>query len=985
MAFVLCLTTSALADPAQEMRPTRSATVIAAEAIGWTRDGVEAILLRGGDGQITIRADDATLRADDAVLWIRKEPRSPRRLIDVVLLGGASWRTPEATGEGEALRVNFISDTSPLIRATTRTAADASADPLYLEAAAMRQDELALPQPATQANADQPITEPAAPPPPLAATVLPPEPRVGLQVGELRTLLDDRNNVAVELTGGVFVLRETPEGDLLEARADRGVIFTDVARLADLVGGDDAVRRATGVYLEGDVQVIFTPAEPRGGRGPRNREQRLFARKAYLDPRNLTATLSDAVLHIETGNRRELPLTMRAATLRRLTDGGFEGRGAELSTSRLRNPLLSLNAGRIFVGGPRPSGTRTFGGENLTARSFGIPIFYFPIVRGSTAAGRLPLQSVAISTSDNFGVGLRTRWGLFETFGGTPPEPLDASYGLEYYTERGPRGRLDLAWAGDFLLGGGLAEDAGPQPTTYAGSLRLDGILEKGLDDLPGNRRTLDLNGPRGRFELRHAQRLPMLGGLEDTAADALGLATPPSAGDGDLVVLLRLGGLSDATFLETFDPQRFYEGEPHDARLALARRRGNRLTTAELRLATHAFATVADEVEENTTIERVPEITGGSWGDRIGGLTVSTEARVGLLAFDGLSGEPDLDLGFTSATRRGQPSYGYTGTSERILPRLDLRQEVQMPLDVGPVRVTPFAVARGSFYGDAPSGASQLRGLLGLGVRAATTVARVDDEIFSRILSINRVRHLVEPYVDAFAAAATGEPSDVYIYDAGVDDYRRLVASRVGLRQRWQTYRGPPGAKRSVDFLEVDVSAALFATDDASEGGTAAANVADDFRGIYFATRPESSRPRDTLTASSLWRVSDSTAVVGDAAWALAGPREGDLLVANAGLIVDRGGRLRYDFGGEYIRPLDELSLLGTINYDLTQRYTIAGSARVDIEEGEVRDSAIRVTRFFDRAALDVEFFLDRIGDDSGVRFRFRLTDLPVAALQTP
>ncbi|MEL7240700.1 MAG: hypothetical protein AAGK78_17715, partial [Planctomycetota bacterium] len=155
----------------------------------------------------------------------------------------------------------------------------------------------------------------------------------------------------------------------------------------------------------------------------------------------------------------------------------------------------------------------------------------------------------------------------------------------------------------------------------------------------------------------------------------------------------------------------------------------------------------------------------------------------------------------------------------------------------------------------------------------------------------------------------------------------------------------------------------------------------ADDFRGLYYDAIPEASLARDSIDSDALWRVSDSVALVGQASVRL---DDGDLLTTAAGLVVERSPRFSYSVGGRFVEPLDLILAVGGVRYELSDRYLLSGSARFDIEEGDVRNTTVGIQRRFDRIALNIGLFRDNVDDDQGIRFSFIPIGVPGAALGT-
>ena len=92
------------------------------------------------------------------------------------------------------------------------------------------------------------------------------------------------------------------------------------------------------------------------------------------------------------------------------------------------------------------------------------------------------------------------------------------------------------------------------------------------------------------------------------------------------------------------------------------------------------------------------------------------------------------------------------------------------------------------------------------------------------------------------------------------------MDAVQFALRQRWQTKRGAPGQHRSVDVFAWNLELNFF--DDARPEVVVPTAVgpasAAGFRGLFFASEPEASLARDGINTDALWRISDTTALVG-------------------------------------------------------------------------------------------------------------------------
>ena len=652
---------------ADALRPaTPGLRLKAASAASWTDGQTNIVLLRGG---VEIQAGEATLRATDAVLWLEKLRGESRTRVDVVLLGtaevNAAIETPEARKYGTRLAADLVIQGGVRLDVPEREARDLSDTPIYEAALVLRPVHEPVPSapggPARPGEAGT-TTRPGTTSLEGTATTRPVAP-VQLTAAQLRTAPGTDGKLAILASGGVFLMQRSANEDLIELRAAQAVVFTNLRRLDEVAGGTDlgALQEAiTGVYLEGDVRIVFTPSpQRRRGGGFGSAEQRLEAQRAFYDFLTDRAMLTRVVLHT-TEPAFGQPLTLRAQTVRQLALGQYEARQAEISTSRFAVPDYSLNASRVFV---RSGQTRAvFGGDHVTARLFEVPFFYFPAVRGATIDNRLPLRSVAIGHSRDFGAGIDTQWGLFETLGLTPPQSLDASYSLGYLGDRGLTAGLDAEYRGEIFR-------FGNRPELFQGGLTAFGVRDHGADNLGRRRAQIHYDDVRGHVFWQHQHYLP-----------------------GDIAAFGRVGYVSDPTFLEQWRREQFWDGAPHDLAFAVERSNGNQVFGVAAVYELNDFATSANVLQENLGVERLPEASYARLGDRLGPLTLSSRHRVGLLQFNNYGVDPLADLGFQdrAATTdfdesfRGIPAYGYTGAPEQLTARGDFRQEVALPLHLG-------------------------------------------------------------------------------------------------------------------------------------------------------------------------------------------------------------------------------------------------------------------------------------------------------------
>lgn len=953
---VLSLLAIVASADAQFQPPSEKLVIHADKAWTWT-DGASNVLQC--DGPVTIDTDYARLTAQSAVIWLNPLPGTvlDRQRADIALLGNATVTQGAVTRSGDRLFVTTVISGTVRITAAQRLAENRGSSETYREALAIRPREASLPgQPSDAADQRQPeiptqrpwMTSPTAPqPPPTTAPttrpVRPSEP-VNFRAAEIQTVQTANGNLALVLSGGITLFQTRANRDLIELQADSAVLFTPLKGLRELGEGrqfksiEDAV---TAAYLEGDVRITYTPA-----RSPQS-EQRLSADRVYYEFSTDRAVLTEAVIHTVEPTR-QIPLIVRAGVVRQLSLGEYRTEKVELSTSAFATPSYSINADRAYVrqeetGDPR-YGTRTaFTANNATLRAFDVPFLYLPYVSGSVTDRGAPLRGVAVGNNSRFGTYVQTEWGLFETLGLLPPRDLDISYSLDYLGERGPAAGI----GGNYR--GGFVSETTKQPWNFEGDFDAWGIIDHGEDHL--GRRRLDVEPPdeaRGQVIFQHQHFFPQ-----------------------DWQAQIRAGFTSDPTFLEEYYEQEFDEGLPHDVSVYLKRQRQTEAFTLLVNFQPNRLVTTADGLQEVSPdnpqvpfiVERLPEagyyrIGDSFWEDRLTFFSANTVAG---LTFQ--NSRADLtEYGFRSGFGPGIPSLGYTGTTNDLVFRGDFRQEIDYPFSAGQFRIVPYIMGRYTPYSDSPNGGDEQRVLAGAGVRVTTAFWKVDDTARSELFDINRLRHVVEPSLHVFTSIMNTDRADVFVFDESVDAINDISALQLALRQRWQTKRGGAGRWRSVDFFVLNTELNLFANQPDEFFLTPAG-----FRGLFFDSVPEESTPRNSINADSLWRISDTTALLGDVQYNL---DQMELATTSLGLAVRRDARLSYFVGARYIGQINSTIATLTANYELSTKYTLNFVQSYNFSDNENQTSSVGLIRRFDRFFITVNAFYDAVEDESGFRF---------------
>ncbi|MFQ5495246.1 MAG: hypothetical protein ACE5EX_07670, partial [Phycisphaerae bacterium] len=188
-----------------------------------------------------------------------------------------------------------------------------------------------------------------------------------------------------------------------------------------------------GAYLEGDVLMTQGAST-------------IQASRLYYDFRADRAVILDAVVRTALVERN-IPLYLRAAEIRQLSESHFTATGAVLTTSEFHTPHYHIGAERIELsnlsiaaaggGAAGPRGGR-FDIRHATLNIGNTPVFYWPHMRGNLDTSETSIRSVRTGFSDVFGLEFETRWDMFGVLGFETPDGFDATLSLDSYTQRGP-------------------------------------------------------------------------------------------------------------------------------------------------------------------------------------------------------------------------------------------------------------------------------------------------------------------------------------------------------------------------------------------------------------------------------------------------------------------------------------------------------------------------------------------------------------------
>lgn len=900
---------------------------------GWAwEDGESRRLLL--DGDVRVRIGQYDLVADRASLWV--EPRT----ID----GERQWqlafyfadvRTPLASARfSQAARRLLVSAS---VSGQVRLRVDLLEDgrPFNDEFLLESEDRLArrlsdlLAQGAPQLPAagfdyvDRSFFEPLGAPAPLDpnAPIFPNRGVITLHAPDRTFITGDEENALV-VSGGVVVQYADLDADrTLQLTAQNAVIFLDPGAVADIVEvGPGDVR---GIYLEGNVIATdgqFTI------RGPR----------VFYDVRNDRAAVLDAVFYAY-DDSVGMPIYVRADVIRQEALGQWQAQNAKLANVGFANPQLSIGSRDVRISQDRRKDGTARVVVDAKKVSLGLgdtPVLPIPRIRGDVERIRVPNVRIGSKNGDPV---IQTKWDLGWMLNLDSDTIVEGDLLLDGYFGRGPAGGLELQWQTDDSFG------------RFLGYY----IYDEGEDLLSTGATVAPQDKNRGLVLAEHQWNITEKWNLK-----------------------LEGAYISDPAFADSFFEGIAEVGRETTNRLALSHRTDQGFFLFNAQSPINDFTPNEYLLQSRGyQVQKYPEISYSRLGDSFfgGRLTYSSENSVGVLG-QSFNEPPVQEYGFITPAL-SQAAFGINpgqsiadrlraqGYTEDAVARLDSRHEFRAPLDVGPVRITPFAVGRLTLYSDdfsefrAANGftddeSSRLWG--SAGVTFSTSFNRVYNGVSSKFWNLNRLRHIIEPSATIWTAASNIDSESLPVYDESVESLAEGTAFRVGVTSTMQTKRGGPGAWRNVDWLVLRAEY-VYATDDTTRESAV---------GRFFESRPELSRFGQFAAADAQIQLTDAVGVVGSAVY---DTENSELDTASAGLIIDHGFGFttfaevrRIDAG-----VLDSTFLNVGGALEISERYALAAAAVLDIEQTELQALGFEVRRRFPQWTLEIGVDYDDLRDD--------------------
>jgi hypothetical protein len=954
----------------------------------WKENGQQLFLLRGhaviNQGAMTIRSSDLVVSVD--LRRFEKDRVLPAMIYGEGPIQFERGKVIEAPHGFVQLATTSKLDIKPFKSKLVER--DLSADPVYQRALERRQAMLKPPAPKVDETVRQTAYQPLPPAPPpvppeAKVPVIPlpgpaPEPNVALgpivgtpapaparttpilsvkprYQGDLQVKAEPSKTepgvTAVIVTGGASLLVQMPpspgkKATFLDLEADRIVIWTrgNAKNLFNSKDGSDD-SGAHEVYLAGHVELRTRTDQS---------IETLRADEMYYDFRRNVAVarqadleirlpkISEAV-HLTTPELRQESLQVRTITEANVSAGKLPsdpGLYVSVKDARIeerrreRSYLWGLWPAYDKDGQPIVDTDQIFTGKNMFLTLEGVPIFYFPYLRGRVEDPLGPLDAVNFSFNRIFGAQFSTTWDIYELLDLPRVDGTRWRLYADWLTARGPAlgTEFDLAGRDYFGIKG-----------QYNGLLKLYGISDRKADVLGFDRGNI-IYWPN------------QFSGNPISHPDFRGIAHGKiniQDMDYGFSVLGQMAFISDRNFLEQYYLDSHLNDLNYDTYLRVKQQQGIWAWTAYGQVRTREW-----ETETNW----LPKADFYAYGK-----TFSFDRFEDLFVYN-----VHASAGYAQLMPTNVVPFAYLPTDVRTdTARLDLWQDISMPFYLGPVKLAPYGVLDLTYYSSDVNGDDLGRIYGGGGVRGSIPFTRHFPSIQSDLFNLNGIDHKISLTGNYFIAQSSTNFNNLPQLSRWNDDssdqalrdirpvqtifnpanaaflttsqlfnpqtyaIRRLIDTnpdtldsinvfQMGLRQRWQTQRGFPGNEHTVDWMALNVQASAFPN----------------------ANRDNFSHTFGIVEYDWIWNIGDRTALT-SSGWFE--PFEGGPRAWDFGIAMNRPDASAFFLGYRQIDPLNSKSVIASVIYPFSAKYALSANTVWD----------------FGNDVQTYGFFLSRMGTD--------------------
>ena len=783
--------------------------------------------------------------------------------------------------------------------------------------------------------------------------------------GELNLRMFPRGDERVWIINRPTQITIFGEEGPVEFGADRIVVWTDQNVLD--IGNLGASNAPVELYMEGNIEFRYE--------GIRGLAERMYYNVATKNGVILEGELIGEVNQPSRNTLEDFrtPFRLKADVLRQFSPTQFQANNAAFTTSLMGVPrwwlesqTLNLDTGRTSVFdqlGASGSGFNMADGadplgqfdrllvssENSTLYAGGAPIFRWPSFTTDLANNpSLYLDGLRVGSDGVFGQQILTRWNNFQLFGITPPANTKWTTNLDWLSDRGIGFGTDLSYQRDNFFG---------RPANSYGYFNSWFINDSGLDNLGEDRRAVPLEEDfRYRIYGRHRHLTP--NGLQVTG---------------------EVGAASDRNVKEQYYEEEWDLEKDPETRLELKQHLGSDTWTINGNVRLNDF---------HTQTEWLPRVDHYGLGRSVFGnrFTWYEHSQIGyarLRAAERPTNSVDILKWDPTAWERD---------SEGI--RAVTRQELDMPFQLGAMRVVPYVLGEAAHWQETLDGSDATRLLGQGGLRTSLPMTRIDPTIQNELFNLNGLAHKLTLESEFLWADSNQDYLSLPLYDPLDDDsiefFRRrflfdtfmmgvgddvplrydernfalrsgmqrsvaapsveiaddLMMFQLRARHRIQTHRGLRGRQRVVDWMVFDVESTFFPRADRDNFGQELGPTIYDFR----------------------WHVGDRTTILSDGYFDFF---SNGLRTVSLGAALSRPGRSEYYVGIRSIEnPISSQVLTTAVTYRLSPKWILNYNSAIDFSSTGNIGQSFRIVRVGESVLVALGAYYDASRDNLGLRF---------------
>ncbi len=653
--------------------------------------------------------------------------------------------------------------------------------------------------------------------------------------------IDSGVNVIVDTSGGLSGIGEV---GTIDVSADRVVIWTSGLQGLDV--GRPAFqdqRTPLELYLEGNI--VF-----------RQGERTIYADRMYYDVPNHVGTVLKADMLTPVRTYQGL-LRLHADVLQQTAADHYFAQDAFLTSSRMGEPGYRLQASNVYFEDLQQPMIDPLSGQPVLDPATGqpviqhqklatadndfffigpVPVFYWPRLATDLNDPTYYINRVQAKQDTVFGTQILTGWNGYELLGiKNKPVGTDFDIDLDYLSKRG------FGYGGSFKYD---RQDCFGLAGHTAGLADFWGIQDQGVDDLGQGRWAVPPEKSyRYRLFWQHREMLPY-----------------------DLQLSAELGWISDRNFLEEYYKSEWDTLKDESTGVELKQITENRSWSLSADYRLNDFVTATNWLPRGDHFWLGQSLLGGA-------LTWSEHTSAGYAQFQQTSVPANVTQYPSPPNPVGAAgAFNYLPWEQYDVQgvRLSTRQEIDWPIQLGVVKVVPYALGDVTYWGEDQAGDPLTRLFWEAGLRASMPMYSIDPTISSDLFNVHGLAHKinfelefsyaqsnqdlqnlplydplndnsVEAWQRIFMTNTFGVPSMItvppgtppgkilippqfderlYALRTGLEDWVTspsteiagdMTAVRLGVDQRWQTKRGPPDDRRIIDWMTLDTNVTFY------------------------------------------------------------------------------------------------------------------------------------------------------------------------------